>query len=90
MPVVAWCKQFCKRHNELEYKKLSNSQHRVRNIKTGEYVDFWNTGSFRLIDGSFFRIGATRRGFNLNNLDEFGDTNSDIKNEIKKLKENKQ
>ncbi|MDD4410860.1 MAG: hypothetical protein PHE32_04105 [Candidatus Shapirobacteria bacterium] len=85
MPVIPWCKQFCKRHLELEYKKLSESQHRVKNKLTGKYVDFWNTGSFRLANGKFFRIGATRRGFGLNNLDSFGDTNLDIKNEIKEL-----
>jgi len=82
--VVPWCKRYCKNHN-LEYTRISEYQHRVKNILTGKYVDFWNTGSIRDSKGKFHRIGSTRRGFGIDNLGNHGDWNNEIKDEIKQL-----
>lgn len=49
---------FAKKYHDLEYNQMgSKSHHRIQNLRTGKFIDFWQTGTMRDMNGKFYGMG---------------------------------
>jgi hypothetical protein len=64
MTVKSWAKQYSKRNN-LVFKYFGMYHYRVSNGK--RYVDFWDNGSFRKVNGEFMTVTNSHSGLNETN-----------------------
>lgn len=59
MTLQSWAKQYSKKHN-FEFIDFGMGHYRVKN--NSKYVDFWNNGSFRKINGEFMTVTNSHSG----------------------------
>lgn len=86
MTLRSWAKKYARRR-ELQYFEFGQGHHhRVRNPETQKYVDFWQSGSYRRVNGTFYTVPKYKKRENHISSVEFEEAKA-IQKEIKKLVE---